>query len=377
MVTVRLSWPDLKLMDYHSLVSRLRVKADELARNEIEHTEFSGLFEDPLNQQQLLAWAHHIYSNLQGLLISKDDLNDLLLILIGMAASKISGTTPEICQHAQIRTYCKTNGLLQDILAIVDREISHQSQPILTSSIFSQLPRGLIPRLLKDLRAKGYISLPVIADNSSLMDIENLCRASTEQWILVLDGESSMALDSLDPENPPLSCIRAMKNIDITSAAVKKLAHDPILKLIVDAYLGSSSELIRASLWHSYPGQMLKPSSEAAQQFHFDLDTHKFVKVFIYLSDVGPENGPHVGVLGTHLSGSKNHVDLAKLYARIPDEQIHKNYNKVTAFTGGRGTTLIADTRAYHKGSQVVKGRRSLIQFLYSSSTFALNFCDE
>ena len=43
-------------------------------------------------------------------------------------------------------------------------------------------------------------------------------------------------------------------------------------------------------------------SSEAAQLFHFDMDRIRFLKVFIYLTDVGTENGPHVYVRGSHRS---------------------------------------------------------------------------
>ena len=48
-----------------------------------------------------------------------------------------------------------------------------------------------------------------------------------------------------------------------------------------------------------------KADSEAAQMFHFDLDRIKWLKFFIYLTDVKINSGPHVYVSGTHKPFSK------------------------------------------------------------------------
>jgi hypothetical protein len=103
---------------------------------------------------------------------------------------------------------------------------------------------------------------------------------------------------------------------------VELLVNDSKIKAVVDAYLDGPSDLRSVQLWVSNPGLPDFPSSEAAQQFHYDLDTLKWIKVFVYLSDVTMESGPHCALLGTHLPGSKNSALAARMYERISDEDI-------------------------------------------------------
>lgn len=53
-------------------------------------------------------------------------------------------------------------------------------------------------------------------------------------------------------------------------------------------------------MWWSAPHSN-KASSEAAQLYHFDMDHLKFLKFFIYLTDVDEHNGPHCYVRKSHI----------------------------------------------------------------------------
>ena len=131
--------------------------------------------------------------------------------------------------------------------------------------------------------------------------------------------------------------------------------------------------LRHVSLWHSFPNK--EPSSEAAQLFHFDLDEFKWFKLFIFLTDVDEQSGPHIYIPRTHKTGSKP-FDLLKYgYTRITDDLMSSYHPKSSwkKLTCKRGTMVIANTSCWHKGTHVISKIRSVLQPEYSLSTFSKN----
>ena len=64
-------------------------------------------------------------------------------------------------------------------------------------------------------------------------------------------------------------------------------------------------------MWWSSKSNFNDPKS--AQEFHFDLDSIKWLKFFIYLTDVEANTGPHIYVKGTHNSKKRfNKTRLCK-----------------------------------------------------------------
>ena len=61
-----------------------------------------------------------------------------------------------------------------------------------------------------------------------------------------------------------------------------------------------------------------------AQYFHYDNDFKKFFKVFIYLSDVSHNAGPHSFVAKTNTKKTFKHI----VAERIDDREITKFYDK-------------------------------------------------
>ncbi len=145
------------------------------------------------------------------------------------------------------------------------------------------------------------------------------------------------------------------------------LANSPAILEIVARYLGRKPLINDIAAWWSVPG----PSQPREEQFyHRDNDAIRFVKLFIYLSDVGDNDGPHVFVRGSHrssalLTRSKRHSD-AEVAAQI-------NPADVVRFTGPFGTTFLEDTYGLHKGELPTENARLVLQVRYSlvESTFA------
>ena len=142
---------------------------------------------------------------------------------------------------------------------------------------------------------------------------------------------------------------------------------DPAILQIVSQYFGCQPVFDFITAYRSFPtGTDKETLSRAAQMFHFDKDRLVFLKVFVYLTDVTPETGPHIYVSGSH----RNKPDALWQDGRRSDEEVETAYppGSIQEITGPAGTVFLADTRGYHKGMPVQSGERVLMQFHYSIS---------
>ena len=155
-----------------------------------------------------------------------------------------------------------------------------------------------------------------------------------------------------------------------------------LLELIVDEnmlhiaseYLKTKPILDIIALWWTKPVPNFLPEAhqkillnKSAQMFHHDLDRLKFLKFFVYLTDVDHDNGPHVYVKKTH----KRSPSYINSDGRYDDSLVYKyNGSEVVSITGKRGTIIAVDTRGLHKGKEVIKGERLLFQIEFANSLF-------
>jgi hypothetical protein len=87
---------------------------------------------------------------------------------------------------------------------------------------------------------------------------------------------------------------------------------------------------------------------------------------------VGPANGPHTFVAGSHKTGGIPSDLLQKGYVRLMDEEVASAFekNKIIEFSAPRGTIIAEDTRGLHKGKHVESGDRLMFQMQFSNSLF-------
>jgi hypothetical protein len=98
------------------------------------------------------------------------------------------------------------------------------------------------------------------------------------------------------------------------------------------------------------------------------------LKLFVYITDVEPENGPHVYVRGTHKPAIRSAEEFrSRGYKRIEDAEIVARFgtNALVEITGKRGTVFMADTRGFHKGKVPQGGDRLIVQLLYCSPVYS------
>ncbi len=163
--------------------------------------------------------------------------------------------------------------------------------------------------------------------------------------------------------------------IDLVKGAMRpdhpllELALDVRLLEIVAAYLGMWPALHSIGAWLNYP---TRDAATSSQLWHHDPEDLKIIKVFIYLEDVGDENGPFTFIPGTHPFGP--HVRNGTTRGggkRLSDDQITSAFPPDTwrVCTGRAGTMIMADTLGYHRGGKPSAGTRLLVTFTYTSGT--------
>jgi len=165
--------------------------------------------------------------------------------------------------------------------------------------------------------------------------------------------------------------------LDIAKSDVmQRLAFDPTLLGITQRVLGATPIHVQTNAWWTFPTGGAGESAEAiqkrnAQWFHQDMEFINFVKVFVYLSDVGDSNGPHVYVKGS-VNDYEEKLPGIEVSTRVSDADVVHAFgeDRIHSITGQAGTVAIVNTRGYHRGAPVVQGHRLLLQFEYACSLY-------
>ena len=153
---------------------------------------------------------------------------------------------------------------------------------------------------------------------------------------------------------------------------IDRISRNPAIVAIVQKYLGSQPILWLTQLkWSFAPSDnsvtfrsSVDPncSKYDFHDFHYDAHDFKSLTVFVYLTDVDPDSGPHMFIPGTHKN--KRLKNLARIYFR--DDVAQKMFpNQVKAVLGRKGLVFIEDTSGYHKASVCNKGSRLLLSIDY------------
>jgi hypothetical protein len=157
----------------------------------------------------------------------------------------------------------------------------------------------------------------------------------------------------------------------IDNLDVQGLMADRSILAVAQSYLRCKPIIdVMSMWWHTAYSKVA--DKEAAQFWHFDMDRIKWLKFFIYLTDVGPDNGPHSFVEGSHRTGGIPDSLRLKGYVRLTDEEVEACYprDRFIEFTAPRGTVIAEDTRGLHKGKPVQRGDRLVLQLQFSNSLF-------
>lgn len=164
-----------------------------------------------------------------------------------------------------------------------------------------------------------------------------------------------------------VNLVRAQGRLPATHPLLA-VALDVKLLEIVASYLGLWPCLHSVAAWLNYPTDS---AAETSQLWHRDPEDLTIIKVFIYLQEVGDEQGPFTYIPKTHPFGSLAPQALACRAKRIDDERMRRFFapERWQVCTGPAGTMILADTVGFHRGGKPATGTRLLVTFTYTSGT--------
>lgn len=272
--------------------------------------------------------------------------------------------TPRAAYRAMRKLYGGATTAPFDALAA---ETATEHAPLDLGERPAGLVEGRIDELVAALRADGVARLPDRLPEAECADLEAAATAATCRL-------TSPTTDAVSARFDPARPIAVRYDLDerdvAASGAAQRVITDTSLLALAQGYLGAAPIVDLLAMWWS-AAVGTGASSAAAQQFHFDLDRLRFLKLFVYLTDVDQQRGPHVYVRGSHrakpaaLRHDGRHRDGA-VEAAFPGMS--------EAITGPRGSMFLADTLGLHKGLDLVAGHRLVFQVEWASSLFGAPF---
>lgn len=294
-------------------------------------------------------------------------------VTIGLVFYGCTRRTPAFAYQSMIRLFVLTGGrsndLLSRLIGIIRRPYRLQG----ARGVLGALREDQLQRLVDRLRVRGYhkfdVKLPSeLCDKLLNFALTQPCTPRARDS----DQQPTCAQPVVyDRKNPGAIVYDFSPGDLINYVDIQRLMGDESIIALAQEYLGSKPVLDTVNMWWmtAYTNQ---PDSNAAQLYHFDMDHARWIKFFVYLTDVTPESGPHCFVAGSHRrDGIPAHL-LSKGYTRLSDAEVSATFppSDLLEITGPRGTILAVDTRGLHKGKPIVQGERLIFEMEFSNSLF-------
>ncbi|RED49152.1 hypothetical protein [Aestuariispira insulae] len=155
-----------------------------------------------------------------------------------------------------------------------------------------------------------------------------------------------------------------------------ELALSPEIIALAGRLMGCIPTITDINAWWSFAEAT---DARDAQQFHLDLDSYRFCKLFLYLTDVDATGGPHIFVETTHdpdqlarhrpsdpaQAAEFDHWLKAQL--RKTDQEV-EHYLQIapTELTGPKGSCFLVNTKGIHKGKLPENKDRLIVAVEYA-----------
>lgn len=282
-----------------------------------------------------------------------------------------TGETPRAGYRAMRKLYGSADaGQFASLAALGAAE----HQPLVLPADPAGLAHGVVDELVASLRTDGFVVMPGRLPEPLCADLEAVARAATCRLVDPIEqagaGGPAPATAVFDPDAPLAVRYEVPEEDAIGCAAAQQIVADASLLAVAQEYLGSAPVQDLVAMWWS-AAVGAGASSAAAQQFHFDLDRLRFLKFFVFLTDVDEQTGPHVYARGSHVDKPA----ALRHDGRHGDAEVEAAYpGAVTTISGSRGTMFLADTIGLHKGLDLQAGHRLVFQTEWATSLFGAPF---
>ena len=244
---------------------------------------------------------------------------------------------------AMVNLYCLTNGEFSAKLS-QKKDFSFLKRK---SHLFKSISQKKINEVAEEINKEGYVIFDYKLNIKAIEELKSL-----SYTLKAKVGNNQIIFD---PKDKKSNIYKFNPNDVIQNHWVQKLIMDPVLINIAGTYLGANPIFDFAAMWWSTDYKTQK--EDAAQEYHFDLDRPKWLKIFIYLTDVNKDNGPHCYISGTHKLGNKPQEILNRGYVRVADKELEEYYPKSSfkEVTGPAGTLVFGDTGCWHEENLLLK----------------------
>jgi hypothetical protein len=294
-------------------------------------------------------------------------------VIAGALYYLVRHRTPPFAYQGMVGLFCLSGGTSNDFMSRVIGWWKRPYRFARPAGILGDLGRPERRQdLLGRLRADGYCVLPACLPPELCDSLLHFALTTPTRTRIMDTGDGGSKAEVVYERSAP----RAVR-YDFATAAllanpdVQRLLADESLAALAQEYLGSRPVIDVLSMWW-HTAYSDAPDSHAAQFFHFDMDRPKWLKCFIYLTDVTADSGPHNFVAGSHRTGAIPRSFLERGYVRLMDEEVASEFGKdrIVEFAAPRGTIILEDTRGLHKGAPVRSGDRLMLQIQFSNSLF-------
>lgn len=259
--------------------------------------------------------------------------------------------------------------------SVSDPVLRRELGKVLTGNVpkFSNAPPS---PAAKELESKGFFSLGGNRVNVAEVrsHLANCRLYNTQDFVYQQD---LVARNEFLVNERPSNVFLAGYNIHdlIKCTALVKLACDPSIVDAIGSYIGCTPTISGFQAWYTFPGQ----SDVPAESFHRDRDDFNFVKLFVYLTDVGPADGPHQYIPGTHrmetlqqyVRARGQNIDLRSLFQgnsrNLATADVEKFFGKdILTLTGPVGFAFLEDTYGLHRGTRPTGSERLIFSVTYT-----------
>ena len=239
--------------------------------------------------------------------MKKNFLFNKLYVILSLFYFKLIGKSFNNTSQALVNIYSKDGGLFMDKL----HKLISSKKKIILDNVNNDL-------LIKKITDNGYEILNYKINKDEVSELKKFAFKSK-----CFDGNSNKYFD----ENN-LTSVRYDfdKNDLINNKTVQNLVKKDFFIDIARNYFNSEPIFDLPAMWWSTPFKK-EASSEAAQLYHYDCNGRvKWLKIFVYLTNVDENNGPHHYIKKSHKVGSKPQEILSRGYVRVSDEEMKKFY---------------------------------------------------
>lgn len=274
---------------------------------------------------------------------------DVPKLLFGLFYFTFKRETPPSSYQSLVSLFCATGGYSNEMISYFISIVNKPYRIKKSDGVLGVMSSDYLTKVVTEIDEKGYY---IFENRLSDVVCDELLRFALSQPASMRgDGIENAIQEIYDPQRPKAVRYDFDPEILINNEILQKLVSDKSLLCISQKYLRSKPILDVVGMWWHTAYQKV-PDSSSAQFFHFDMDRIKWLKFFIYITDVTLDSGPHVFVEGSHKNRGIPNSLRSKGYARLSDESVLSHYGqeKVKYHLAKRGTIIAEDTRGLHKG---------------------------